>query len=95
MQSNDTITFPGFANESVGTVPGDVIFVVQELGHELFQRQGCDLVLKKKISLAEALTGLRFHFAHLDGSTITVSSSPEDVRFICFIFVRFFFFAPP
>jgi DnaJ-class molecular chaperone len=40
-----------------GTIPGDIVFVVQEKEHALFKRKGPDLFLEKSISLTEALCG--------------------------------------
>ena len=34
-----------------GTIPGDIVFVVQEKEHALFKRKGPDLFLEKSISL--------------------------------------------
>ena len=39
------------------TIPGDLIFVVQEKAHTMFVRKGADLFMKKNVSLLEALTG--------------------------------------
>jgi DnaJ family protein A protein 2 len=37
--------------------------------HELFQRNGADLILEKEISLKESLCGLEFSLKHLNGKT--------------------------
>lgn len=37
--------------------------------HELFQRNGADLILEKEISLKESLCGLEFSIKHLNGKT--------------------------
>ena len=80
MKENDRIVFRGRANEAPGVEPGDIIFVVKESGHEFLQRQGCDLVMQKKISLSHALTGVRLHVPHLDGTRLLITTSPGDVR---------------
>jgi DnaJ family protein A protein 2 len=59
--------------------PGDIVLVVREGNHEMFQRKGCDLVMKKEISLREALTGVCFSFEHLDGHRVIVRSAPGAV----------------
>jgi DnaJ family protein A protein 2 len=50
-----------------GMQPGDVIIVLQEEKHDVFERQGQDLWVDKTISLVEALCGAQFPLTHLDG----------------------------
>lgn len=79
MKHGQKITFRGQADEAPGTVPGDIVFVVQEAPHETFKRKGADLIMEKKITLLEALTGLRFAVTHLDGRQVIVSTGPGEV----------------
>uniref|UniRef100_S4RHS3 DnaJ heat shock protein family (Hsp40) member A2b n=1 Tax=Petromyzon marinus TaxID=7757 RepID=S4RHS3_PETMA len=46
---------------------------------KVFQRDGNDLHMMKKIGLAEALCGVRFTLAHLDGRQILVTYPPGNV----------------
>ena len=55
MVNNQKIVFQGEADEAPGTIPGDIVFVVQEKEHATFKRKGPDLFLEKDISLTEAL----------------------------------------
>jgi DnaJ family protein A protein 2 len=41
-----------------GIIAGDVYVRVKIKKHDLFQRRGADLIIVKKISLLEALTGV-------------------------------------
>ena len=53
-----------------GLEPGDVVLVVAQREHSLFQRMrhnSQDLVIQKDISLRDALTGVSFTVTHLDG----------------------------
>lgn len=43
-------------------LPGDVVLQVQEKEHETFQRRGADLIMKKEITLFEALSGACLFF---------------------------------
>ena len=45
----------------------------------VFERKGADLVMEKKITLLEALTGLSFELEHLDGQKYTVATTPGEV----------------
>jgi hypothetical protein len=66
--------------------PGDVIIVLQEEKHDVFERQGQDLWTDKTISLVEALCGTQFPLTHLDG-----------VRILCFLWrmsTNSYFFVP-
>lgn len=60
-------------------IPGDVIIVLQERKHEKFERQGQDLMMKKTISLREALTGFSFPVKHLDGRVLLVKSQQGEI----------------
>eukprot|EP00638_Chattonella_subsalsa_P005199 CAMPEP_0117754360 /NCGR_PEP_ID=MMETSP0947-20121206/12784_1 /TAXON_ID=44440 /ORGANISM="Chattonella subsalsa, Strain CCMP2191" /LENGTH=414 /DNA_ID=CAMNT_0005573437 /DNA_START=156 /DNA_END=1400 /DNA_ORIENTATION=+ len=88
MRNNQKITFSGEADEAPGTIPGDVIFVVQEKEHSNFKRKGSDLIMTKKISLVEALCGYEFTIKHLDDRTLKVKSAegqvvkPDSLRMI-------------
>lgn len=66
------ITFPEKGNEEPGVIPADLIFVVDEKPHQIYTREGSDLVVKQEITLLESLTGKTIELSTLDGRTITV-----------------------
>ena len=68
MKHGQRITFTGEADQ----VPGDVVLLLQEKEHEVFQRDGNDLHMTYKTGLVEALCGFQFTFKHLDGHQIVV-----------------------
>jgi len=72
-------TFHGEGDEFPGAETGDVVVVVDLQEHKLFKRKGADLLFEKKISLAEALTGVDFTLTHLDGKKIRVKTNKGDV----------------
>lgn len=79
-RSGDKIVFQGKADEQPDTVPGDVVFVLQQKEeHPVFKRVGDDLFIKKEISLTESLCGCSFHVTHLDGRVIEVASRPGQL----------------
>ncbi|CAI0385329.1 unnamed protein product, partial [Linum tenue] len=55
-----------------GIIPADLVFVIDEKPHRVFTRDGNDLVVSQKISLAEALTGYTAHLTTLDGRSLTI-----------------------
>lgn len=79
MKHGERITYNGEADEAPDTIPGDVVVVLQQQEHALFQREGNNLFLRKKITLAEALTGFQFTVTHLDERVLLVKSDPGVV----------------
>ncbi|KAL4620473.1 hypothetical protein ACB092_06G156600 [Castanea dentata] len=66
------ITFPEKGNEQPNVIPADLVFIIDEKPHSVFTRDGNDLIVTQKISLAEALTGYTVHLTTLDGRTLTI-----------------------
>lgn len=66
------ITFPGKGNEQVNQLPADLVFIIDEKPHDVFTREGNDLIVTLKISLVEALTGYTVHLTTLDGRSLTI-----------------------
>jgi DnaJ family protein A protein 2 len=79
MVNNQKITFQGEADEAPGTVPGDIVFVVQEKEHATFKRKGADLFIEKSLSLTEALCGFQMTVAHLDKRQLVISTNEGDI----------------
>ncbi|XP_075480415.1 uncharacterized protein LOC142521107 [Primulina tabacum] len=69
------ITFPEKGNHEPGRAPGDLIFVIDEKPHPVFKRDGNDLLVNKKISLLDALTGKTINLTTLDGRDLAVPVS--------------------
>ncbi|KAL3623180.1 hypothetical protein CASFOL_031996 [Castilleja foliolosa] len=66
------ITFPEKGNEQRGIIPSDLVFIIDEKPHNVFKRDGNDLIATQKISLVEALTGYTAPVTTLDGRNLTV-----------------------
>lgn len=80
MKSGSKITLRGEAGCSEpGLQPGDVVLVVQQKEHDVFQRAHADLVFEKKLTLAEALCGTSFLIKQLDGRLLKVTTAPGQV----------------
>ena len=68
------VTFDSESDEVPGGgVPADIQFVIAEKPHERFLREGNDLVLRVRLSLAEALCGTRMDVPALDGRTLSLA----------------------
>ncbi|XWS54134.1 hypothetical protein CRYUN_Cryun10bG0062500 [Craigia yunnanensis] len=66
------ITFAEKGNEQPNVIPADLVFIIDEKPHSVFTRDGNDLTVSQKISLAEALTGYIIHLTTLDGRNLTI-----------------------
>lgn len=79
MKDGQKITFQGEGDQEPGLEPGDVIIVLDQKDHEVFQRQGDDLNTKMEIKLVEALCGFRKTITTLDNRTLVINSTPGQV----------------
>jgi len=73
------IVLQGEANQEPGKETGDIIFVVQEEPHELFKRNGDDLIMEKDINLIDALVGTSFLINHLDERPVIIKLKAKDI----------------
>ncbi|TIB01743.1 hypothetical protein E3P94_01333 [Wallemia ichthyophaga] len=86
LKNGAQIVFNGEADQAPGTLPGDVVIVVEEKPHSIFKRKGNDLFADKEIDLLSALGGGSFTIPHLDERLIKVSwpageiITPESLR---------------
>jgi DnaJ family protein A protein 2 len=53
---------------------GDIKMVIQVKNETVFKRQGLDLIIKKTISLKEALCGFSFEIHHINGKTLNLNN---------------------
>ncbi|XP_015252763.1 PREDICTED: dnaJ homolog subfamily A member 4-like [Cyprinodon variegatus] len=79
MKDGQKITFHGEGDQEPGLEPGDVIIVLDQREHPVFQRQGNDLIMKMDIKLSEALCGFRRTVRTLDNRTLIISTNPGEV----------------
>ncbi|MFS7971949.1 putative DnaJ domain, Chaperone J-domain superfamily [Helianthus anomalus] len=66
------ITFPEKGNQEPGVIAADLVFIVDEKPHDIFTREGNDLLVNQEISLLEALTGKTVELTTLDGRHLVV-----------------------
>nr|AGS09412.1 DnaJ family protein [Euglena gracilis] len=66
------VVFENEGDESPDRLPADYVFVVEEVPHESFTREGNDLRYRHKISLSQALSGFEMELKQLDGRMLMV-----------------------
>lgn len=80
MHHMQKILFRSEGNQTVDGNRGDVVALLIQEDHEVFERRNNDLVIRNvKINLAQSLCGLEYVFKHLDGRDIVVRSQPGQV----------------
>lgn len=73
------IVFEGESDQRPGCVAGSVIVKVDEQPHTEFERVNEHLIIKRDVSLLEALTGVTVVVKHLDGRTLLLRTPPGMV----------------
>lgn len=66
------ITFPDKGNEQPNQLPADLVFVIDEKPHDLYTREGNDLLVHRKIDLVDALAGTTVSLKTLDGRDLVI-----------------------
>jgi DnaJ-class molecular chaperone len=72
MKDGEEIIFPKEASELPGVVPGDVVFIVDQTPHPVFERIGNHLYTNLEITLEEALLGFSKTIKSLDGRNVAI-----------------------
>ncbi|XP_064425813.1 dnaJ homolog subfamily A member 4 isoform X1 [Mirounga angustirostris] len=79
MKDGQKILFPGEGDQEPELEPGDVIIVLDQKDHSVFQRRGHDLIMKMKIRLSEALCGFKKTIKTLDDRVLVITSKSGEV----------------
>jgi DnaJ family protein A protein 2 len=75
VKNGKVIQFPGEANQHKGYKSGNVIIqLIIDTNQTIFDFRGNNLLLNKKINLAEALTGFSFIIEQLDGRKLYIKN---------------------
>ena len=69
------VRFEREGDQAPNMTPGDIIFVIREKQHPVFQRDGNDLVYTHNIKLSEALTGTTVEVKTLDKRSLRIPVS--------------------
>ncbi|XP_064194219.1 dnaJ homolog subfamily B member 4 [Anguilla rostrata] len=63
------ITFPREGDESPGTIPADIVFVIKDKPHAHFRREGSNIVYPVRVSLRQSLCGCSVTVSTIDGKS--------------------------
>ena len=74
------LTFKEEGDRIPGKTPADVIFVLKEIPHAVFQRDGANLKYTHSLSLKDALCGTMFQVPTLEGKRIHVDCSRDVLK---------------
>ena len=66
------ITFPDKGNEQQNQLPADLVFIIDEKPHTTYKRDGNDLTINHKVTLAEALGGTTVNLTTLDSRNLLI-----------------------
>lgn len=78
MKDGQKIVLHGEGDQEPGLEPGDVIIVLDQKEHPVFQRQEDNLIMRMKIKLVEALCGFKKTIQTLDHRTLIINSKPGN-----------------
>lgn len=75
------ITFAEEGDQFPGITPGDIVIILKQKPDPTVtvERHENDLVMEKKITLLEALTGFQFLFTTLDDRTLVIKNKPGEI----------------
>ncbi|XP_075049471.1 dnaJ homolog subfamily A member 1-like [Mixophyes fleayi] len=79
MKNRQKMIFHEEGDQVPHSPPGDIVIVLEQREHPVFQRNNSDLLTIMEIELADALCGCRQRVRTLDGRSILVRSRPGEV----------------
>lgn len=78
MADRQKITFHQEGDQAPGFEPGDIVIVLDQKPHPVFQRSGSDLIVRREVPLVDALCGCKQVIRTLDNRRLLVSSRPGE-----------------
>lgn len=86
LKDGTRITFQNQGDQGPNSIPADLIFIVRELPHPKFRREGNVLIFVSEINLYKALTGAVIDLITLDGRHLKIPInhivSPEYIKIV-------------
>ncbi|XP_017870675.1 PREDICTED: dnaJ protein homolog 1 [Drosophila arizonae] len=74
------ITFSKEGDEVPNRIPADIVFIIRDKPHPVFQREGSDIQYTAKISLKQALCGTTIQVPTLQGSPFPLCTNGEIIK---------------
>ena len=75
MAEGQELPFEEVADEAVGLKTGNLVLKIRTLQHDMFVREGDNLLMTMRIPLVDALVGFETTLEHLDGRQVDVRKS--------------------
>lgn len=79
IDNNEIIMMKNKGNINTHGIQGDIKIQIKIKNNSIFTRQGLDLLVKKKISLKEALIGFKFEIKHLNKKSYMINNFNSKV----------------
>ena len=79
IDDNEILFYKDKGNWSTTGIAGDLKIIINISKHDVYERNGLDLVYTKTISLKDALCGASFQIRHISGKKYTLSNTGESV----------------
>ena len=70
------VVFQEKMDKEPNKIPGDAIFIIKEIPHERFKREGDNIVMTIDVTLKEALEGFTKTLIAIDDETLNINSGP-------------------
>lgn len=77
--NNEIITIENKGNYLTENNIGKLILTINLKNHEIYNRQGLDLIYKKEITLKDALCGFSFKLQHLDDNNYIIKNEKGNI----------------
>ncbi|KAF6205813.1 hypothetical protein GE061_019987 [Apolygus lucorum] len=74
------ITFEKEGDQNMDRIPSDIVFIVRDKPHPIFQREGSDIKYKATVPLRHALCGAVIYVPTLTGDRIPLSFTDELIK---------------
>ena len=73
--NGNRIKFENKGNAGAGLIPSDLIIIIEEKKHDIYMRKENDLLIKKQITIDEAINQSNFYLLHPDGRTLNINTA--------------------
>ena len=79
IDNNEIITIENKGNYLTENNIGKLILTINLKNHEIYNREGLDLIYKKEITLKDALCGFSFNLQHLDDNNYIIKNEKGNI----------------